>query len=143
MSWRVRRAVCRVCVAVVAVAPSLVGLPPALAHPTRSFESCGYNRFSRTCTDNVTYAYGALVRLRGKVRPSHGSLAAEVWRQNPGSRQWRLVDDSVSISDNGSMRWSWRTTIDDADQERPYHFRFRIRGHGRSDVTEVWVIFGE
>jgi hypothetical protein len=41
------------------------------------------------------------------------------------------------------MQWTWRTSHDDGDQNRPYHFRFVIRGVARSNAVEVWLVFGE
>ena len=130
----------------VAIASAIVltATPVATAHPTHSFDACGANRrHGGACYDNgATYLYGDTVFLRGKVSPPHSRFTAGVWRQRPGSHHWRRVD-SVPISDTGRMRWSWRTTRDDADQSDPYHFQFRIHGHGHSGSIPIWVIFGE
>jgi hypothetical protein len=47
------------------------------------------------------------------------------------------------ISDYGKMRFAWTTTHDDADQQDPYLFRFKITGHGRSNKVRTWVLLGE
>ena len=39
-------------------------------------------------------------------------------------------------------RW-WRTDQGDAVQDAPYLFRFRILGHGASNPTEAYILFGE
>jgi len=41
------------------------------------------------------------------------------------------------------VKWRWHTHRRDADQETPYRFRLRIPGHGKSDVVEAFVLFGE
>lgn len=129
----------------VLVVATLVPTVPAVAHPTRGFEACAaYQRVGGQCrSDGGTYLYGMTMHLRATVEPEHADLEAQVWRQRPRSQVWRLVERGLAISERGVMRWSWPTTIDDADQVRPYHFRFRVPGHGRSEALEVWVIFGE
>jgi hypothetical protein len=128
-------------VAVVGLALVLPGV--VAAHPTRVFDSCSYNTYTNRCVDNNTYLYGDTVYMRATVKPAHASQEANLLQQNPRSHNWRTVGRHIPISDAGKMRWSWDTTIDDANQNHPYHFRFRIPGHGTSDVTEVWIIFGE
>jgi hypothetical protein len=122
----------------------LVSAGTAAAHPTRDFHACAaYNRAGHFCEERgVAYTYGRTVRLRGHAQPSHTWQVALVVRRNPYSSRWRVVDE-VPISDSGRMRWSWRTTMDDAVQRRPYEFRFRIPGHGLSNPVEAYVLFGE
>jgi hypothetical protein len=47
------------------------------------------------------------------------------------------------VSDYGKMRYEWKTTYDDAVQNKPYWFKFKIQNHGHSNPVQVWVIFGE
>jgi len=62
---------------------------------------------------------------------------ADVLRRDPRERVWRVVG-TVRVSDAGTMRYRWSTTFDDV-RRRPYLFRFRILGHGRSNPTEAEV----
>ncbi len=41
------------------------------------------------------------------------------------------------------MRYTWETTYEDAVQNRPYLFKFKIVNHGVSNGVQVWVLFGE
>lgn len=80
--------------------------------------------------------------LRGKVSPAHAGKMAGVWRRKPHGNTWKKVD-TAEISEQGRIRWSWETTEDDAVQDAPYRFQFRIPDHGRSNRVLAWVIFGE
>ena len=129
----------------VSLAAILTVLPPsgASAHPTRSFDSCAaYRRHGGYCGDTASYVYGDRIHLRARVDPPHSRLEANVVFLRPGSEEWRR-GVSVPISDTGRMRWSFTSERGDADQAEPWRFRFRIRGHGKSDVAEVFILFGE
>lgn len=114
------------------------------AHPTRDFPACAaYRRTGGPCLDRgASYYYDTLVHLRGQVSAAHASQTALVVRKKPFSSTWRVVDQ-VHISDTGRMRWEWRPTAEDAEQRRPYEFKFRIAEHGLSNEVEVFVLFGE
>lgn len=138
-------AVRRVAVVCIGLSVILVTTQPAGAHPTRAFDLCGaFRRHGGPCFDTtVGYQYAEqTVFLRGRASPPHSRFTAGVWRQRPRSHNWRRVD-SVPISDTGRMRWSWRTTLGDADQQYPYHFQFRIRRHGHSNSLPVLITLGE
>ena len=112
------------------------------AHPARDFDACT-DHTRRLCIDRgAAFGYGSLVTIKGHVRPAHSHQEAIVLRQKPHSRVWRRVD-TVSISDSGRMRYQWRTDHGDAVQNAPYLFRFRILGHGASNPTEAYILFGE
>ena len=115
-----------------------------IAHPTTAFHACtAHSRSGGECsTIGAAFAYGDTVWIRGKVRSAHSQYSAAVLRRNPHSSNWRTVDQ-VPISDYGKMRFSWRTTQDDAVQDAPYVFKFKIRGHGSSNRTQAFVLFGE
>lgn len=116
---------------------------PALGHPTSSFDSCAaYRRHGGYCGDTASYAYGDRVFLRAVVRPSHADLDARVVFLRPGADRWRR-GVSVPITETGRMRWSFRSSREDADQTEPWRFRFRIVDHGASDVATVFILLGE
>ena len=116
---------------------------PALAHPTRTFDSCAaYRRLGGYCGDTATYGVGDRVFLRAVVRPTHANLEARVVFRRPGADQWRRGVE-VPISATGRMRWSFRSSETDADQTDPWLFRFRIPSHGASDKATVFIVFGE
>ena len=120
----------------------LTSLEAGTAHPARDFNACTQHS-RRLCIDRgATFHYGNLVVVKGHVRPNHTHQDAVVLRQRPHSSVWRRVD-TVRISDVGRMRYEWRTDEGDAVQDAPYLFRFRIRGHGVSNRTEAYVLFGE
>jgi hypothetical protein len=119
----------------------LTSLGAGEAHPTRDFDACTQTR--RLCIDRgAAFDYGSLVIVKGHVRPAHSHQDAVVLRKRPHASVWRRVD-TVGISDGGRMRYRWRTDHGDAVQDAPYLFRFRIRGHGVSNGTEAYVLFGE
>jgi hypothetical protein len=126
-------------VIVLAIAGTVLIVPQlALAHPTRSFDSCAaYRRHGRPCLDSATYDVGDRVFLRGRVDPPHANHRAYVNYLRPGAVKWRR-GVSVPISESGRMRWSFRSESGDASADA-WHFRFRIVGHGKSDVTEVFI----
>jgi hypothetical protein len=112
----------------------------AAAHPTDAFDACLTRADVDICDDTFAYLFGDVVVLKATVSPVHGE--AVVQRKAPGSDGWENVD-TVSINDAGRMKWRWHTHRRDADQETPYQLRFRIPGHGKSDVVEAFVLFGE
>jgi hypothetical protein len=126
--------------AAAALLASLVAPAAAAAHPTDAFDACLTRADVDVCDDTFSYVYGDTVVLRGDVSPVHDE--AVVLRRAPGADRWERVD-VVSISDEGRLRWRWRTHRRDAVQDAPYLLRFRIPGHGRSDVVEAFVLFGE
>lgn len=133
----------RAWVALVAVAGMLVLAAPAYGHEPRSFDSCAaYRRHGGYCGDTASYLYGDRVFLRGRVEPPHARLEAHVAFLRPGADRWRR-GVTVPISENGRMRWSFLSAREDADQMEPWLFRFRIHGHGKSDVAEVFILLGE
>jgi hypothetical protein len=129
--------------AVLAAALAVMVPSIASAHPTRSFDSCAaYRRHGGYCGDTASYVFGDRVFLRGRVSPSHTRFEAHVVFLRPGAAEWRR-GVSLPISDTGRMRWSFRSEEGDADQTEPWRFRFRIPGHGVSDVAEVYILLGE
>jgi hypothetical protein len=80
------------------------------------------------------------VILKGTVSPAHAE--AVVLMKAPGEDRF-VREDTVAISDAGRMKWRWQTRRRDAVQDEPYLLRFKIPGHGKSDVVEAFVLFGE
>jgi hypothetical protein len=125
-------------IGLVVLALVLVGTSVQIAsgHATRRFRACTRSR--GTCVQfGAEIAWGNTVVLKGKVRPRHSGTLADVLRRKPHGHVWREVAE-VSVSDAGRMRYRWLTIHDDARAD-PYVFKFRIRGHGRSDATEASV----
>jgi len=112
----------------------------ANAHPTDEFDACLTRADVDICDDTFSYLFGDIVILKATVAPTHDE--AVVQRKAPGSDRWENVG-TVSINDAGRMKWRWHTHRRDADQQHPCRFRFRIPGHGTSDVVEAFVLFGE
>jgi hypothetical protein len=113
---------------------------PAAAHDATRFRAC---TVSGGCSRiGAAFLYGDTVVIRAKVRPPHAGYVASVLRRAPRSDRWVRVA-RVTVSDSGRMRYRWRTEREDAVQDRPYRFRFRIQGHGTSNSTEAYVLFGE
>jgi hypothetical protein len=115
---------------------------PAMAHPTQSFRACTVHVPGMCISSGATFLHGDLVRVKGRVVPAHADSQARVLRQDPGSDGWHRVG-LVNISPEGRMSFAWRTRRADAVQNAPYLFKFRILGHGTSNTTNAWVIFGE
>lgn len=131
-----------------ALALSLIGLvwlaasQPAAAHPPRSFEACTVHVPGRCFDRGAAFDYGDTVVIKARVAPVHAARTARVQRLDPGSDTWAVVG-TVDISAEGRMGFSWETRRADAVQDEPYLFRFRIPGHGPSNRTEAFVLFGE
>jgi hypothetical protein len=123
-----------------ALLAAIVAPAVAAAHPTDTFDACLTRADVDVCDDTFSYVYGDTVLLRGEVSPAHAE--AVVLRKAPGADRWERVE-VVSITDEGRLRWRWRTHRRDAVQDAPYLLRFRIPGHGRSDAVEAFVLFGE
>lgn len=116
---------------------------PASAHPSGSFTACvAYKQVGGYCGETATYTPWApdTVFLRGRV-PSHGGATASVLRKGPGTT-WKKVD-SVEVKGSGVVRWGWRLEESDVNYNGPYSLRFKIPSHGKSEVVEAWVIYGE
>jgi hypothetical protein len=120
------------------VALAFVGTSAFLAngHPVNRFRACTYSR-GECVRVGAEIAWGNTVILKGKARPPHAGLLATVLRRNPNGHVWREIA-TVPVSDAGTMRYAWLTTLDDTRRD-PYVFMFRIRGHGRSEATEATV----
>lgn len=120
----------------------LVALVPsaAAAHPTDQFDACLTRSDVDFCDDTFSYVFGDTVMLKGTVSPAHAE--AVVLMKAPGEDRFHR-EDSVAISDAGRMKWRWETRRRDAVQDEPYLLRFKIPGHGKSDVVEAFVLFGE
>lgn len=122
----------------------LVALPltrVALAHDARSFKACTVSA-GECFSIGAAFYYGDKVVVRGKVKPPHAGAVAKVLRRDPHTTGWARVG-TVTVPDTGRMRFAWRTRYEDAVQDAPYLFRFKIPGHGRSNTTEAYVLFGE
>jgi hypothetical protein len=116
--------------------------PASSAHPTRAFRACTVHVPRMCIPRGAVFHFGDRVKVRGVVVPAHAGADARVLRQDPHSTEWHRVG-TVTVSDQGRMRFTWRTRRADAVQDAPYRFRFRIPGHGRSNATEALVLFGE
>jgi hypothetical protein len=122
----------------------LVLLPVATvasAHEPRSFSACTLSG-GECLSIGAAFVYGDEVVVRGKVRPAHAGMEARVLRRDPHASDWTRVG-TVTVSDTGKMRFVWQTEFEDAVQDAPYLFRFKIPDHGRSTTTEAYVLFGE
>lgn len=127
---------------VVLLALMAVAVPAASAHETTRFRACTRHRPGMCMRIGAAFVYGQTVIVKGRVRPVHAGFMAEVLRRRPHGSVWRVVDE-VRVSDAGTLRYRWETRYRDAVQDAPYRFRFRIRGHGTSNATEAYVLFGE
>jgi hypothetical protein len=127
---------------VVLTALVLAGSAPAVAaeHPTDHFDACLTRADVGFCDDIFSYLYGDTVILKGTISPTHDE--AVVLRKEPGSDRWERAD-TVEITAAGRMKWRWRTHRGDAVQDEPYLLRFKVPGHGKSDVVHAYVLFGE
>jgi len=115
----------------------------ASAHETSRFRACTVHHVPGSCfTIGAAFVYGNSVKVRAVAEPVHAGYEARVQRRDPHSQTWARVG-AVTVSAAGRMRYVWRTRYGDAVQDAPYLFRFRIPGHGKSNKTEAYVLFGE
>ncbi len=110
------------------------------AHPTEQFDACLTRSDVDFCDDIFSYLIGDTVVLRGTVSPDHAYALVLV--KAPHTDRWERWE-RVAISDEGLMTFRWHTHRPDGNQRRPYQMRFRIPGHGQSDVVRAFVLFGE
>lgn len=115
-----------------------IGAQVAAAHPTNRFRACTKDNGGGCVEVGAQIPFGGTVVLKGRVRPLHAGLMADVLRRNPHGHVWRVVGQ-VRVSDAGTLRYRWLTTLDDVTEGAPYLFKFRLRGHGRSNATEAYV----
>ena len=137
---RPARMVVRLVIGII-VGSAILAAVPAWGHTPTRFRACT-SQGDGCFTIGAAFVYGDTVVVRGRVEPDHAARLAKVKRQDPGSSTWDVVD-RVEISDAGTMRFRWETVRRDAHQTKPYRFRFKIVGHGRSNATEAFVLFGE
>lgn len=127
--------------AALAVAVALCSWPlVASGHPTEEFDACLTSPSADFCDDIFSYLIGDTVVLRGTVSPDHAYALVLV--RPPRTDRWQRWG-RVAVSDDGSMVFRWHTHRHDGDQLRPYRMKFRILGHGESDVVRAYVLFGE
>ncbi len=129
-------------VAAAALALGATAVRPADAHPTERFGACTRHLPGMCMPIGAAFDYGDLVVVRGKARPPHAGSIAQVLRQRPHGFVFKRVGQ-VRVSSSGRMKFRWFTTRASAVQDAPYLFKFRIRGHGTSEPTEAYVLFGE
>jgi hypothetical protein len=111
---------------------------PATANVPESFTACIGPVQSDYCSTDDTYLAGDDLWLRGKVKPAHAGMIATVQTKEPGEDVWQGVATDT-ISDAGKMRWTWATDVSDA-RTKPYRLRWKIPGHGTSEVVKVLLI---
>lgn len=111
---------------------------PAIANVPDSFTACIGPVQATYCSSGDTYQVGDALWLRGKVRPSHAGMTALVLMKEPGSDTWEQVG-SDAVADTGKLRWTWRSDASDSSPDF-YRFRWKIPGHGLSEIVKVRVI---
>lgn len=126
----------------VAIGVTLALLTPTVAssHPTTTFDACVTYRHSdfRCSNRRVEAGDGTQVRLRAKLVPRHAGDVAWVKRLEPHADSWERVGQ-VTVSDEGRVHWLWVPTDQDVRNNTSWRFRFKIPGHGRSDIVRVRV----
>jgi hypothetical protein len=125
--------------AALTVAAVLLTAGPAQAHRPRSFDSCASNRRHGPCSSSATYTQGDRIFLHARVEPPHARQDARLSFLRPGAEFWR-AGPKVRVSATGRLHWFFRSDIVYVDRDDPWTYRFLIPGHGRSDVTEFWVL---
>lgn len=123
----------------VAVAFALAALAvPAAANVPESFIACVGPVQSEYCSSGDTYLAGDDLWFKGKVKPAHAGKTATAQMKEPGDDTWTdVATDTISAA--GKMRWTWRTDATDANTS-PYRLRWKVAGHGNSDVATVLLI---
>lgn len=87
-----------------------------------------------------SYYYGQRIPVKGRVRPEHqGTVRIQ---RRKGERPWHVVAKRP-LDQDGRYRYVWKTRKRNADQDDPYEFRAIFRGHDKSRVKKVFVLFFE
>jgi hypothetical protein len=108
-----------------------------VAQPTTSFDAC-VGSLDGICKDRVLYLAGDRPHIVAEIRPYHSDMRAILLRRAPDGH-WEQVA-SVVVNDRGRMSWQWVTTDDDVRPDGAWRFRYRIPGHGQSDIVRVTII---
>lgn len=117
---------------------------PAKAHEVKVFQACAsFTGGANYCLTTISVIRGDTVFFRCKLKPPHSGLDVILQHQNPGRTQWN-DDDTITLSDGGRAKTSWTTGAGDADDNDPYHFRFKLadsgHSHGISNIMTVRVL---
>ena len=126
----------------VVIGVTLALLTPTVAssHPTTAFDACVTARGSliRCSNRRLEAGDGTQVLLRAKLVPRHAGAVAWVKRLEPHADRWERVAQ-VTVSEEGRVRWLWVPRDQDVHNNTSWRFRFKIPGHGRSDIVRVRV----
>ena len=122
---------------------TLALLTPTVAssHPTTTFDACVKYRYHTDmgCSNRRLEAgEGTHALLRATLIPRHAGAVAWVKRLEPHADRWERVVQ-VTVSDEGRVHWVWVPRDEDVRNNTSWRFRFKIPGHGRSDIVRVRV----
>ena len=125
---------------VISIAATLVMHTAASSHPTTTFDACVTARGSLIRCSNLRLEAGdgTPVLLRAKLVPRHAGAAAWVKRLQPHADRWERIAQ-VIVSEEGRAHWLWIPGDEDVHNNTSWRFRFKIPGHGRSDIVRVRV----
>lgn len=121
---------------VIGVALALLTSAVASSHPTTTFDACITARYTdiRCSNRRLEAGDGTLVLLRAKLVPRHAGAVAWVKRLEPREDLWERVAH-VTVSEEGRVHWLWVPRNQDVRNYSAWRFRFKIPGHGRSDIV--------
>ena len=130
----------RVAVATVGLVAALMIQTAAGSHPTTTFDACVTARHTdiRCSNQRLEAGEGTRVLLRAKLVPRHAGAVAWVKRLEPHSDRWERVAQ-VTVSEEGRAHWLWVPRDQDVHNNTSWRFRFKMPGHGRSDIGRVRV----
>ena len=131
-----RRALVVIGVTLALSTPTLVS-----SHPSTTFDACVKYRHHtdmRCSNRRLEAGEGTHALLRATLVPRHAGAVAWVKRLEPHADRWERVA-RVTVSDEGRVHWVWVPRDEDVRNNTSWRFRFKIPGHGRSDVVRVRV----
>jgi len=123
---------------VAAMLALLVLAAPATANVPDSFTACIGPVESDYCSSGDTYLAGDDLWFQGEVKPLHAGMTAKVRMKLSGDDVWEKVG-SATVSDTGTLQWTWRTDVSDANVKF-YRLKWKIPDHGISEVATVQLI---
>lgn len=112
--------------------------PPA--HPITRFDACGKPSGSEgeRCAWKAEVGEGVRVVVRAELGPPHVGASIWVLRLRPHADRWVRVAQ-IRVLDGGNARWYWTPKERHIHNYTAWRFRFKIPGHGRSDIARVLV----
>jgi hypothetical protein len=110
---------------------------PSVSPAIASFDAC-VGSLQGICKNRALYLAGDRPHIVAEIQPHRPDMRAILLRRATDGA-WQQIA-SVAVDDRGRMSWQWVTTDEDVRPHGAWAFRYRIPGHGQSDVVRVTIV---